>query len=112
LWSIAIAYGTTIEEIKALNRLSTNDIFVGQKLVVRKDAPGTPTIPPLTATSTIGLATSTAAESNTATVTLTSTPLPAQAAAAQTGGWVALSIVLGALLMAGALTWRSIRKPI
>ena len=38
LWSIAIAYHTTIKEIQALNNLYTDTIRDGQKLLIRKDA--------------------------------------------------------------------------
>ena len=49
LWAIAIEYGVKIDEIRALNNLGPGtDIYQGDKLLVRKDAP-----PPLkTATST------------------------------------------------------------
>ena len=40
LWSIAIAYHTTIKEIQALNHLAGVDIRDGQKLLVVKDAKG------------------------------------------------------------------------
>jgi LysM repeat protein len=35
LWQIAIAYETKIDEIKRLNNLFTNDIYPGEKLVIR-----------------------------------------------------------------------------
>ena len=38
LWSIAIAYHTTIKEIQSLNHLATTIIHDGQKLLVVKDA--------------------------------------------------------------------------
>jgi murein DD-endopeptidase MepM/ murein hydrolase activator NlpD len=34
LWDIARAYGLTVEEIKAANRLKSNTIFVGQRLFI------------------------------------------------------------------------------
>ena len=53
LWSIAIQYGTTIEQLRRLNNLpSTPVIYPGQKLIVMKnatqpapDAALTPTLP-------------------------------------------------------------------
>jgi LysM repeat protein/uncharacterized protein YkwD len=38
LWSIAIEYGVTIEQIRMLNNLPSTDIYAGQKLVVAKGA--------------------------------------------------------------------------
>lgn len=43
LWSIAIQYGTTIEQIKRLNNLSDNTVIPGWKLLVQKGA--TQTVP-------------------------------------------------------------------
>lgn len=45
LWSIAIKYGTKIDEIRRLNNLPSTDIYTGQKLLVQKGAtqPATPT---------------------------------------------------------------------
>src|SRR3990170_3629351 len=41
LWSIAIAYDTTIEDLKRLNGLVTDEIFEGQTLLVGKPVPVT-----------------------------------------------------------------------
>jgi LysM repeat protein len=112
LWTIALAYGTTIEDIKARNALRTNDIFVGQKLIVRIDTPSTSTPEPPTVTVTIGVPSSTATLRATSTATVTSTPLPASPTARETVGWVVLSIIIGALGIAGALTWLSAKKPV
>ncbi len=38
LWSIAIQYGTTIEQIKRLNNLTDNTVVQGWNLLVKKDA--------------------------------------------------------------------------
>jgi len=45
LWSIAIAYGVKIDQIRQLNNYTATDIYVGQKLLVQKHAtqPATPT---------------------------------------------------------------------
>lgn len=44
LWSIAIAYGTTIEKIRAMNGLGQDSgVYVGQKLIVRLASTLTPT---------------------------------------------------------------------
>jgi LysM repeat protein/uncharacterized protein YkwD len=50
LWSIAIAYGVKIEEIRRLNNLSSTEIRTGQKLLVQKGA--TQPAPTATATKT------------------------------------------------------------
>ena len=43
LWGIAIEYGVKIDEIRALNNLGTEtDIYQGDRLLVRKDAPPVP----------------------------------------------------------------------
>lgn len=44
LSSIAVAYGVTVNQLKELNGLTSNDIYVGQVLIIRK-AP-TPTVSP------------------------------------------------------------------
>ena len=38
LWQIAITYETKIEEIKRLNNLYTNDIYPGERLLIKKGA--------------------------------------------------------------------------
>jgi len=57
LWSIAIQYGTTIEQIKRYNNLTTDAIAPGWKLLIQKGAtqpavPSPTTFPPSQATST------------------------------------------------------------
>jgi LysM repeat protein len=53
LWSIAIQYGITIEQIKRLNNLTDDTVIQGWKLLVKKGAtqpaPPTPTFPPTAA---------------------------------------------------------------
>ncbi len=47
LWSIAITYGVTVDQIRALNGLSENDaIYEGQNLLVRAAYTATPTLTP------------------------------------------------------------------
>jgi hypothetical protein len=62
LWSIAIAYGTTIKNLQALNNLSDTTIYEGQVLLVQRGATqpaspvptptGTPSPTPVIATPT------------------------------------------------------------
>lgn len=100
LWSIALAYDTTIEQLKLLNGLATDEIFAGQTLLVQKPVPATTTPSPVV-TATFGIPTSTATSPVTLTATPTSTPLPQAPASLQSGGLVVGIIVLIALLAAG-----------
>jgi len=52
LWSIAITYGTTIREIQRLNNWNTDDVYVGQQLLVMKGATPPPQVTPASVTST------------------------------------------------------------
>lgn len=101
LWSIAITYGTTIDELKSLNHLASDEIFEGQKLLIRAAATETPTPSPAPVTVTLGIPTSTATQPVPPTSTPTATPAPRAPASLQSGGLVAGVIVLVALLTAG-----------
>jgi uncharacterized protein YkwD len=111
LWSIALAYNTTVEELKLLNRLSTNDIFEGQKLLIRKPEVKSTATPTIMATATFGIPTSTATHPVTPTVTSTATPLPAPPTSRKSGGMVVGIIVLIALIAAGIGAWLGNKKP-
>jgi LysM repeat protein len=103
LWNIALSYNMTVDDLKKLNRLTTNDIYEGQKLLIFKPKPG-PTITPtvgVTPTATFGIPTSTATQPVTPTITSTATPLPTPPASLQSGQKVIGAIVLIALLAAG-----------
>jgi LysM repeat protein len=110
LWSIALAYGTTIDELKRLNQLANNEIYVGQNLLVRKEeaATGTPDGP--TATVTIGVSTSTPTKRVTSTNTATPTPQPVPPSTRQSSGVIVIVIVFGALAAAGIGTWLSTKR--
>jgi LysM repeat protein/uncharacterized protein YkwD len=73
LWSIAVAYGVKIEQIRQLNNLPSTDIYTGEKLLVLKGA--TQPVPTATATGTplARVMTQTPLQSKTAT------PQPTQA---------------------------------
>ncbi len=72
LWSIAIAYGTTIKNIQALNNLGEDlTVYQGQELLVQTGATQAVTLPPET-TPTLG---ATATFPLTAALVLTSTPV-------------------------------------
>lgn len=110
LWSIALAYGTTVDEIKQLNRLATNEIFEGQLLLISSEEPRTATPDAPTATVTIGVPLSTGTSVPTVTTTPTPTAIPAPPATRQSGGVVVGIIIMGALLAAGLGTWLSAKK--
>ena len=100
LWSIALAYSTTIEKLKLLNSLGTDEIFAGQTLLVQKPEPATATPSPVI-TATFGIPTSTATKPVVPTATPTSTPLPEAPASLESGGMVVGAIIFIALLAAG-----------
>lgn len=106
LWNIALAYKTTVEQLKLLNKLSTDEIFEGQKLLIQKPEIFTET-PAITITATFGIPTSTATHPLTPTVTPTATPLPIPPTSRQSGGIVLGVIVLIALAAAGIGSWLS-----
>ena len=100
LWSIAIAYGTTVEQIKVLNGLATDEIFAGQLLLVIK--PITPTsTSTIESTATLGLPTSTPTLPATETPTPTATPVPQAPTSIQNGSIAVGVILLAAMLGAG-----------
>lgn len=109
LWSIALNYNTTVENLKFLNRLPSNDIYEGQNLLVRTPEvkTATPTILP---TATFGIPTSTAANPITPTVTATVTPLPVAPTSRQSGQTAVGAIVLIALVAAGIGAWLGSKK--
>lgn len=109
LWSIALAYDTTIEQLKLLNALASDEIFIGQKLLIRRPVVNTET-PTAKVTATFGIPTSTATLPVTPTITFTATPLPTPPASPQSGGMVVGIIILTALLAAGIGSWLGNKK--
>ncbi len=109
LWSIALAYNTTVEQLKLLNGLATDEIFEGQTLLVFRPIPDTAT-PTQEITATLGIPTSTPTKPITPTATSTSTPVPTPPASAQSGGLVVGMIVASALFAAGIGAWLGRKK--
>ena len=109
LWQIAVSYDVKIDDIKRLNNLFDNNIYPGEKLLIRKAVitlTETPTgIPTLTATV---LPSATASPAPTA-VKSASTSVPAVApekmAANETIMGVVIGIIALALLGGGMFTW-------
>jgi LysM repeat protein len=109
LWSIALNYNTTIEALKSLNGLSTDEIFEGQKILIRTPEvkTATPTILP---TATFGIPTSTATHPITPTITATATMLPVAPTSRQSGQTVVGTIVFVAFIAAGIGAWLGSKK--
>lgn len=117
LWAIAIAYGVKIDQIRALNNLgSATDIYQGDKLLIREDAP-----PSLSTTSSAAVVSptlitfsATSPSFPTATPASTEAPLlvsePVEENNSITG--IAVGIVLVTLLLAGMFTWLSSRRSV
>ncbi len=109
LWSIALAYNTTVEQLKLLNSLKNNEIFIGQKILVSRPEPATASPAP-TFTVTLGIPTSTPTYPVTPTITSTVTPLPSPPTSQQAGLTVLGIIVLIALLGAALGSWLGAKK--
>ncbi|HVN16767.1 MAG TPA: CAP domain-containing protein [Anaerolineales bacterium] len=119
LWSIAIAYGTTIKQIEELNGLTSIDIYLGQKLLILKGPTPAPVTPTLSVTSTPESVTSTptsvAEVISTVTEVATDTPVPTAKPSTQGGRSLNLTaiLIIGAALLFAALgTWLGTRKPV
>jgi len=96
LWSIAIEYGTTIEQIKRLNNLTDDTVVQGWKLLVRKGA-----TQPVPVSATLSMYAVSLWEASTPSPTLTVTPVPdAGLPASERGSFLRQSsIVVVALLI-------------
>jgi len=116
LWAIAIEYGVKIDEIRALNNLGPGtDIYRGDRLLVRKDAPLPPAtvtlLPDILPTPSSPVLTATPFSTITPIITQTVTPVVESAENSSVTG-VVVGIVIATLLLAGILTWMSSRKPV
>ncbi|HEY5902895.1 MAG TPA: CAP domain-containing protein [Anaerolineales bacterium] len=122
LWSIAIAYGTKIEAIKALNNLADTSIQPGQKLLVLKGPTPEPATPTRTARPTKTPVRPSATPGATQVVMISPTaglqdeassqPAPAARRPAPARlNLTAIGIIGAALLFAILGTWLGTRKP-
>lgn len=110
LWSIAIAYHTTIQQLQSLNRLSTNMVYEGQKLLVMNGA----TQPAPQAAATLTPAPLEAAWMPSPLAPVAATVGPAEAASPPNRKADALSlgaIVVVGLFLAGVLTAAFRKRP-
>jgi uncharacterized protein YkwD len=116
LWAIAIEYGVKIDEIRAFNNLGPGtEIYQGDRLLVRKDAPPSPvSVTPLPTTSLIAsksAPTTTPFPTATPRITQTATAVAEPSKNSPITG-IVFGIILVALLLAGIVTWMSSRKPV
>ncbi len=114
LWGIADIYGTTVQEIRALNNMSVEEaIFPGELLLIRTVATAIPATPTLagqsTSTATKASVTETSVPTRAPILIIEETPTVAPSPEVKIGGgfWIVILIIFGALLMAGLMTWLS-----
>ena len=104
LWQIAISYETKIEDIKRLNNLFTNDIYPGEKLLIRNGQTASASPPARAATASVAVS-ATPVQTGTATievpattVTVTKTPI-----AVSTGQIMSAAIGVITLVLLGVI---------
>ncbi|MBT7073868.1 MAG: LysM peptidoglycan-binding domain-containing protein [Anaerolineae bacterium] len=114
VWGIADVYGTTVQEIRALNNMSADElVYPGELLFIRTVATETLPTPTLAATSTTPptqvLLTETSLPTSVPTLIVEEMPAEEQSEKniLDSGLWVVLVIIFAALLMAGLVTWLS-----
>jgi LysM repeat protein len=119
LWAIAIEYGVKIDEIRALNSLGpTTEIYQGDMLLVRKDAPPSPVKATVETLASPTLLTQVSSPTPFPTITplVTETPIiiiedqeeSSDDNNSMTG--IAIGIVLVAILFAGLFSWMGARR--
>jgi LysM repeat protein len=109
LWQIAISYGVKINDIKQLNNLAGNDIFPGNKLLIKKAALPTISMPTATVGS-LNMVTVSLSATATQTPIVTATPAPTLLPVLTPPNkanimMVALTIVVLAAVGGGVVTW-------
>lgn len=108
LWSIAIAYGTTIKNLQALNRLSDAIVYEGQVLLVQRGATqpaSSPAAAQQTLSQTIMLTSTSTIKDSLVVQTITPSPLAALTPVQRATNGSSLGLGLGILLfgmLAGA----------
>ncbi|RJP54115.1 MAG: LysM peptidoglycan-binding domain-containing protein [Anaerolineaceae bacterium] len=109
LWSIAIAYQTTIAELKSLNNLQTDEIYPNQTLQISPPA-STQTPAPTSTGTPVPTATPFVFRTATSPPEPTVSPIPSAPVTGGSGVVVVGSIIIAALISAGALTAAGARK--
>jgi hypothetical protein len=100
LWSIAIAYGIKIEDLRRLNNLYGNTIYEGQKLLITRLPTATPTSVPPTDTPTLW-PTATPRPVDSPTPSPPPTPTPVTAQQVFNRGWPVALLVVTVMVIAG-----------
>jgi len=103
LWSIAVAYGVSIDQIKRLNNLSSDNLWTNQQLLVQKDA--TQPAPTLTETATREPQNTSTHPVPTKTSTVTRESREADRESAPSANSTLIIFLLIAGLVAGLLAW-------
>ncbi len=109
LWQIAVSYDVKIDDIKRLNNLFDNNIYPGEKLLIRKmmiTPTETPTgVPTLTATHLPSATASSVPPATKSATTSVPTVVPEKMAANEMIMGVVIGIIALALLSGGMFTW-------
>lgn len=108
LWSLAIAYKTTIAELKANNRLASDNIYPGDTLIIFFPKPTASPSPTSTATPAPTV-TPFIFWTVTSSPEPTATPVPSAPVTGRSGAIVVGAIVAAALVIAGAFTAAGVR---
>ncbi len=109
LWSIAIAYKTTIAELKSINNLPTDEIFPNQTLLIARPA-NTQTPAPTSTITPYPTATPFVFWTVTSPPEPTASPEPTAPVTGGSGILVTGIIIIAALVTAGAVTAAGARK--
>ena len=109
LWSLAIAYQTTIAEIKSLNRLQSDEIFPGTTLIIFLPR-ATQTAAPTESGTPVPTATPFVFWTVTSSPEPTATPVPSAPVSNGSGVIIVGVIVVAALVAAGVVTAAGVRK--
>lgn len=109
LWSIAIAYNTTIAKLKVLNNLQTDEIYPNQTLIIARPA-NTQTPSPTSTITPFPTATPFVFWTATRLPEPTASSAPSAPVAGKSGILIVGIIVIAALTAAGAVTAAGARK--
>lgn len=109
LWQIAIAYEVKIDDIRSMNGLTGNDIYPGNKLLIKKGiSTATASLTEVAAQTATSTAVSMAPSTATHNLVWTSTPL-ALASSASANNSLIMKVVMGVIVLAlfggGVFTW-------
>jgi LysM repeat protein len=99
LWQIAISYGTKIDELKRLNNLYDDNIYPGDKLLIRKGATDS-TNTPVTANTVETAGTATNSPTSTATFAVSTATVAVTAAPMSISTSRVMSVAIGIITLA------------